>query len=88
MGARLAGDAGGAGEFGAVFRAELAQRAEHAIGLKSVAAYRVGLDLAPGRPTETEVAVAAAHWLDSPTGTPWSVPGVNCRWASASDRPR
>jgi predicted TIM-barrel fold metal-dependent hydrolase len=70
VGARLAGDAGGAGEFGAVFRAELAQRAEHAIGLKSVAAYRVGLDLAPGRPTETEVAVAAAHWLDSPTGVP------------------
>jgi predicted TIM-barrel fold metal-dependent hydrolase len=70
VGARLARDAGGAGEFGAVFRAELAQRAEHAIGLKSVAAYRVGLDLAPGRPTETEVAVAAAHWLDSPTGVP------------------
>jgi predicted TIM-barrel fold metal-dependent hydrolase len=70
VGARLAGDAGGAGEFGAAFRAELATRARHAIGLKSVAAYRVGLDLAPGRPTETEVAVAAAHWLDSPTGVP------------------
>ena len=39
-------------------------------GVKSVAAYRVGLDLAPDRPTETEVAVAAAHWLDTPAGVP------------------
>jgi predicted TIM-barrel fold metal-dependent hydrolase len=70
VGARLAGRAGAAGEFGAAFRAELATRARDAIGLKSVVAYRVGLDLAPDRPTETEVAVAAAHWLDSPAGTP------------------
>jgi hypothetical protein len=70
VGARLAGGAGAGGEFGAAFRAELATRAREAIGLKSVAAYRVGLDLAPDRPTETEVAVAAAHWLDSPAGTP------------------
>ncbi|HEX3752962.1 MAG TPA: amidohydrolase family protein [Streptosporangiaceae bacterium] len=70
VGARLAGGAGAGREFGAAFRAELATRAREAIGLKSVAAYRVGLDLAPDRPTETEVAVAAAHWLDSPAGTP------------------
>jgi uncharacterized protein len=70
VGARLAGHAGAAAEFGPAFQAELAERARTAIGLKSVAAYRVGLDLAPGRPTGTEVAVAAAHWLDSPTGTP------------------
>jgi hypothetical protein len=70
VGARLAGDAGAAAEFGAAFQAELARRARGAIGLKSVAAYRVGLDLAPARPTSTEVAVAAAHWMDSPTGTP------------------
>jgi hypothetical protein len=70
VGARLSGNAGAAAEFGPAFQAELAERARTAIGLKSVAAYRVGLDLAPGRPTDTEVAVAAAHWLDSPTGTP------------------
>jgi uncharacterized protein len=70
VGARLAGDASAAGEFGAAFRDELATRAQDAIGLKSVAAYRVGLKLAPDRPTETEVAVAAAHWLDTPTGVP------------------
>ncbi len=68
--AGLAGDAGAAGEFGPAFRAALADRARNAIGLKSVAAYRVGLDLAPARPTGTEVAVAAAHWLDTPAGRP------------------
>ena len=70
VGAKLAGTAGAAAEFGPAFRDELAARARTAIGLKSVAAYRVGLDLDPDRPTDTEVAVAAAHWLDSPTGTP------------------
>ena len=64
--AGLAGDAGAAGGFAAAFRAALADRARNAAGLKSVAAYRVGLDLAPARPTGTEVAVAAAHWLDTP----------------------
>jgi hypothetical protein len=68
--AGLAGDAGAASEFGPAFRAALAGRARNAIGLKSVAAYRVGLDLAPARPTGTEVAVAAAHWLDTPSGRP------------------
>ena len=70
VGARLAGDPGAAAGFAPAFQAELTQRAENAIGLKSVAAYRVGLDLDPARPTDTEVAVAAAHWLDSPTGVP------------------
>ncbi|HEY6502102.1 MAG TPA: amidohydrolase family protein [Streptosporangiaceae bacterium] len=68
--AGLAGDAGTAGGFGPAFRAALAERARNAAGLKSVAAYRVGLDLAPARPTGTEVAVAAAHWLDTPSGRP------------------
>ncbi len=68
--AGLAGDAGAAGGFGPAFRAALAERARNAAGLKSVAAYRVGLDLAPARPTGTEVAVAAAHWLDTPSGRP------------------
>ncbi|HEY2276723.1 MAG TPA: amidohydrolase family protein [Streptosporangiaceae bacterium] len=70
VGARRAGAGAAAGEFAAAFRAELADRTRHAAGVKSVAAYRVGLDLAPDRPTETEVAVAAAHWLDTPGGGP------------------
>ena len=68
--AGLAGAAGAAAGFGPAFRAALAERARQAIGLKSVAAYRVGLDLDPARPTGTEVAVAAAHWLDTPDGKP------------------
>jgi uncharacterized protein len=70
VGARSRGAVAAAGEFAAAFRAELAGRTRHAVGVKSVAAYRVGLDLAPDRPTETEVAVAAAHWLDTPAGVP------------------
>jgi uncharacterized protein len=70
VGARSQGEVAAAGEFAAAFRAELAGRTRHAAGVKSVAAYRVGLDLAPDRPTETEVAVAAAHWLDTPAGVP------------------
>ena len=70
VGARRQGEVAAAGEFAAAFRAELAVRTRHAAGVKSVAAYRVGLDLAPDRPTETEVAVAAAHWLDTPAGVP------------------
>ena len=70
VGARSGGDPAAAASFGDAFRAELAGRARQAAGFKSVAAYRVGLDLAPARPTDTEVAVAAAHWLDTPTGVP------------------
>jgi uncharacterized protein len=67
VGAGADGDAAG---FAGAFRAALGERARSAIGLKSVAAYRVGLDLDPARPTDTEVAVAAAHWLDTPDGKP------------------
>jgi predicted TIM-barrel fold metal-dependent hydrolase len=35
------------------------------VGVKSIAAYRVGLDLAPERPTDTEVTAAAGRWLAS-----------------------
>jgi predicted TIM-barrel fold metal-dependent hydrolase len=44
-------------------RARLAERARTAVGWKSVAAYRVGLDLAGERPGEAEVAAAAGRWL-------------------------
>lgn len=63
--------------FADLFRAELADRAVGAAGFKSVAAYRVGLDLDPARPTDREVANAAeavvragsAHRLAHPTLT-------------------
>jgi uncharacterized protein len=56
-----------AGGFAGAFRDALAARTGHAVGVKSIAAYRVGLDLRGERPAETEVAVAAAHWLASPS---------------------
>ena len=52
-----------AAAFAGAFRETLANRARHAAGVKSVAAYRVGLDLPAARPTDAEVAAAAARWL-------------------------
>ncbi|RSN18065.1 amidohydrolase [Streptomyces sp. WAC 05977] len=49
--------------FATAFVAELARRATTAVGFKSIAAYRVGLDLAGERPTDTEVTEAAGRWL-------------------------
>lgn len=49
--------------FASAFAEELARRATTAVGLKSIAAYRVGLDLAGERPTDTEVTEAAGRWL-------------------------
>ncbi|MFC7450900.1 amidohydrolase family protein [Rhodococcus daqingensis] len=51
-----------AGDFVATCRDGLAAAAATAIGFKSIAAYRVGLDLAPDRPATSEVAAAAARW--------------------------
>ncbi|MEV6647434.1 amidohydrolase family protein [Amycolatopsis sp. NPDC051371] len=42
---------------------ELGKRAETAVGFKSIAAYRVGLELAGERPSPTEVQAAAGRWL-------------------------
>jgi predicted TIM-barrel fold metal-dependent hydrolase len=42
---------------------ELAERARAAAGFKSIAAYRVGLDLSGERPERAEVAAAAGRWL-------------------------
>jgi uncharacterized protein len=44
---------GGAGGVGAV----------RVVGVKSIAAYRTGLDLSPERPSEAEVTAAAGRWL-------------------------
>jgi uncharacterized protein len=51
--------------FAGAFRNALATRARDAAGVKSVAAYRVGLDLAAARPSDAEVAEAAGRWLGS-----------------------
>jgi uncharacterized protein len=50
---------GDAQAFAAALRAELHARATTAVAFKSVAAYRVGLDLDPARPSDPEVAAAA-----------------------------
>jgi len=62
----------GARDFPDAFRSALADRVSRpgVVGLKSIAAYRVGLDLTAGRPTEQEVIAAAGRWVGavSPDG--------------------
>jgi uncharacterized protein len=53
----------GADEFGAALTAELGRRAEGAVGFKTVAAHRVGLDLPAVPPDAAEVRRAADRWL-------------------------
>lgn len=45
------------------FRGALAEATTHAVGVKSVIAYRHGFDFDPARPSDTEVERAAARWL-------------------------
>jgi uncharacterized protein len=52
-----------AGDFAETFRSRLAARTAHAAGVKSVAAYRVGLALDGARPSSTEVTAAADRLL-------------------------
>jgi uncharacterized protein len=54
-----------AADFAGAVRAALAEQARGAVGVKSIAAYRVGLDLNGQRPSEAEVAAAAGPWLAS-----------------------
>ena len=49
--------------FASDFVADLSKAAEGAIGLKSIVAYRIGLDFDPARPTLQEVERAAGIWL-------------------------
>jgi uncharacterized protein len=53
----------GAAEFAGRFRDELARRCAGAAGVKSVAAYRVGLELEGARPGDAEVTAAAGRVL-------------------------
>jgi len=52
--------------FADAVRAKLAERTPHAVAVKSIAAYRTGLDLAGKRPTDAEVAAAAGSFLRAP----------------------
>lgn len=58
----------GATQFAGAVRDTLAQRAADAVGVKSIAAYRGGLDLPGERPTDSAVAVAAGRWLAAVDG--------------------
>ncbi|TQF73692.1 hypothetical protein FK531_07365 [Rhodococcus spelaei] len=55
----------GATEFAESCRDALATAAVTAVAFKSIAGYRVGLDLAPDRPAASEVADAAARWASN-----------------------
>ena len=67
---RVAAGGAGAAEFGGLFAEALAAAAKDAVGLKSVAAYRCGLDFGPARPGAAEVAGAAGRWLRAAEGGP------------------
>ena len=53
----------GAAGFADAVRSALASRTAGAVGVKSIAAYRTGLDLGAERPADSEVATAAGRWL-------------------------
>lgn len=57
-------------EFGEAFARELQQRLRdpRVVGVKSVAAYRVGFDLDPSRPSGADVRDAAARWIGRTAG--------------------
>ena len=60
---RVARAGGGAATFGRELAEAVHEAATGAVGFKSVAAYRGGLALAPGRPEQAEVQSAADRWL-------------------------
>ena len=57
----------GAAGFADAVRSALATRTASAVGVKSIAAYRTGLDLRAERPSDFEVTAAAGRWLAAAT---------------------
>ncbi|MGH9295813.1 MAG: amidohydrolase family protein, partial [Acidimicrobiales bacterium] len=67
--ASLAGGSSGPGEWAARIKGALGAAAAGAVGLKTIVAYRYGLDLDPVRPSPPEVAAALDGWFrDSSQG--------------------
>jgi predicted TIM-barrel fold metal-dependent hydrolase len=67
----------GAVGFADAVRSALATRTASAVGVKSIAAYRTGLDLRAERPSDLEVTAAAGRWLGSPEASwPSGLPRV------------
>jgi uncharacterized protein len=60
---RLAAEAADASSFASAYAAALAEATAKAVGMKSVIAYRLGLDFDPARPSAAEVRAAAGAWL-------------------------
>jgi hypothetical protein len=60
---RVIGEGVAAGAFRSTFRDGLAREAADATGLKSIIAYRFGLDFDPAPPADAEVDVHAGDWL-------------------------
>ncbi|HWE90466.1 MAG TPA: amidohydrolase family protein [Pseudonocardiaceae bacterium] len=60
---RLAGDGVSAADFAEAYPAALAAATVGAVAVKSIVAYRHGLDIDPGRPAVAEVTAAARTWL-------------------------
>jgi predicted TIM-barrel fold metal-dependent hydrolase len=60
---RVTGDGVAAGAFRKAFRDALALEAADAAGLKSIIAYRFGLDFDPAPPADAEVDLHAGDWL-------------------------
>ncbi|SDM55994.1 amidohydrolase family protein [Allokutzneria albata] len=62
---RLARSGVDASGFAETFRSELESALRTAVGVKSIMAYRYGLDFVPERPSEAEVRSAVGGWLRS-----------------------
>jgi uncharacterized protein len=60
---RVARDGTGAAGYAASFTEALGAATRGAVGLKSIAAYRYGLDFDPARPDAADVRAAAGRWL-------------------------
>ncbi len=52
-----------AADFSSAFLAQLQQDVAHAVGVKSIVAYRIGLDFEASDPSAREVEIAAGTWL-------------------------
>nr|WP_307371149.1 amidohydrolase [Microbacterium sp. W4I4] len=59
----LVSDGCPASGFREAFATLLDERLQHAIGVKSIAAYRIGLDFDPARPATDDVDAAVARWI-------------------------